>query len=194
MVQEYESEITLKKIQATYEMKKIEVESGEKNLFGKPVMTTKEVRTGNLLIKKEHLDMLFNTAREKEKLEQNVNQYLKADSIGMLNKIASYNVDLQKENDLLDKTLDNIIDEKSDLQRENTVLERQVNELKSEIDNVYKHVKSFLKEHMPNLSTFKQLFRGFAEEFKQRSPESEFNRIDQKEQKRERSKNRGMSR
>lgn len=188
LVHEYEPEITLKQIRATYETKQIEVESGEKNLFGKPLMTTKEVRTGNLVVKKEHFDMLLNTARQKEELEQKVNNYLKSDSVGMVNRMAAAQVDLQQKNEVLNKNLEKILVENLDLRQENTKLKLQVNYLKNEIENIYKHVKTFLKEHTPDLSTFKELFRGFVDEFKERSPKSHLSRIDQHEKNNEQSR------
>jgi hypothetical protein len=80
----------------------------------------------------------------------------------------------------------------NELAEENRSLKARVADLKREVGLIYQSTKEFLKERANGLQAFKRAFKDFTDKVKEKTPESEFERLHKREERRER--NRGMER
>lgn len=181
-----------KELNARYQTKKVEVETGEKGLFGKPVVTTKKERTGNIILPEENFEKLLNQAKKNQKIEKNVKNYMQTDLVKFAEKVVEDSTELKAEKQELVKDYNGLAGEYNELIEENTGLKQQVKSLKQEIGNIFEHVKSLFKAHTSDLKQFKSSFKSFTRGLGERTPEGEFERLHEKENKPKRTK--GMSR
>lgn len=72
------------------------------------------------------------------------------------------------------------------LKMENRDLKDRISDLRHEIGLLYKSTKSFLKERTEDVRSFKNVFRSFIDEVKERITGSEFERLHKRETARER--------
>lgn len=174
------------------QMKNIEVPTGEKTLFGKEKMKKEKKPTENVIISEKDYKKLVTAARDNEKLKIHLQHVLSTDT-------AKENRDLRQENkfvkekysDLVQKFNANVRDY-NELAEENRSLKARVADLKREVGLIYQSTKEFLKERANGLQAFKRAFKDFTDKVKEKTPESEFERLHKREERRER--NRGMER
>lgn len=162
------------------ELKKEKVNSGEKFFWGTEIKKTVEKPTGNVVIPKKQLAQLSEKAEQNEQLKAKVERYLTTDLVQENKKIR------QKYANLRDNHNQNV-DDYNDLLEENQTLKTQVKSLKQEIRGIYQGLKSFVKEHTPDLKGFKQLFKGMAQGISKNVPDGEFKHTHDRETKQERS-------
>lgn len=166
------------KIPAKREFKNIEVESKEKNLFGKPKKEMQKKPTGNVVMAEEDFKKIVIAARDNKRLKSGLETVLKTD--------------LFKENEQLrgdlKKTKKDLEITKSDLQtreQENKRLKSQISDLRHEIQMIYTSAKEFLKERTDDLKTFKNVFKDLVDKIRGETTGSEFERLHKREKARE---------
>lgn len=191
LLEEQESEL---KIPIVREYKDVEVDSGEKNLFGKPIMKIEKVKTGNVIVSEKELKKLYKKALSIDKLEKKVERYLSADSFQRIEEVSRAFNNKREEKRVYKEKFMSVVAENNELKTENKSLSQQVSDLKLEIKEIYQHTKSFLKARTPDLKAFKHALREYVDTFKQKAPDSEIARVDRQELQRERNRGRGMSR
>lgn len=180
------------KVQAKREMKQVEVESKEKNLFGKPKKEIQKKPTGNVVLSELEFKRLLAAVKENERLKNNMDRFLRTD--------------LAKENQKLEEKIDLIYNEwqaKDDenrqlkaevreLRSENRSLNERISDLKGEIGLLYKSTKEFLKERTEDVRAFRSAFRDLVDMVKEKITGGEFERLHKREKARER--DRGLER
>ena len=107
------------------------------------------------------------------------NKGLRSHAISSMNE----NRDLHHENARLRN-------ENNELRSEVSYLKSRISDLRHEIGSIYKSTKEFLKERTSDLKTFKSVFKDLVGKVKEKTPQSEFERLEKAEKRRER--NRGM--
>lgn len=107
------------------------------------------------------------------------NKGLRSHAISSMNE----NRDLHHENAWLRN-------ENNELRSEVSYLKSRISDLRHEIGSIYKSTKEFLKERTSDLKTFKSVFKDLVGKVKEKTPQSEFERLEKAEKRRER--NRGM--
>jgi len=135
---------------------------------------------------------LVTAARDNEKLKTHLKNILNTD-------MAKENIGLRKQNegvkekynDLVQRFNSNIEDY-NELAKENKSLKGRVKDLTNEIGSIYKSAKEFLTERADSLRAFKSDFKELVGKVKEKTHESEFERLDKRERRRE--QNRGMER
>lgn len=181
-------------VPAKRQMKNIEVPTGEKALFGlgKEITKTEKKPTENVIISRTDYKKLVTAARDNEKLKTHLKNILNTD-------MAKENIGLRKQNegvkekynDLVQRFNSNIEDY-NELAKENKSLKGRVKDLTNEIGSIYKSAKEFLTERADSLRAFKSDFKELVGKVKEKTHESEFERLDKRERRRE--QNRGMER
>src|SRR5699024_1654848 len=92
-----------------------------------------------------------------------------------------------KHNGLVQRFNTNIRDY-NELVEENSSLKSKINDLKHEIGSIYKSTKEFLKQRTDGLKAFKDVFNDLVTKVKEKSPKSEFERLNKQEKRKERDK------
>src|SRR5699024_7811318 len=99
-------------------------------------------------------------AKENQRLKQVAQK-----AINMAEESKEKRVDLQKQNASLHKTNMNLLNEIDSLKS-------HISDLKNEIKLIYQNTREFLKEHTKDMKSFKNLFKGFMEKFKDKYAKS----------------------
>ncbi|MDN6195731.1 MAG: hypothetical protein L0I93_04500, partial [Atopostipes suicloacalis] len=189
LTNEKPKKINTKAIKAKNEMKDVKVKSGEKFL-GLDIKETKTKETGNIILPEKSFRRLVKDAEQNEQLKGQVEKYLETD--------------LVQENKKLEGKLDRAItlnqgniETHNELKRdyskalvENDELKEKVKSLKKEIGVIYSNVKTMLKDYTADKDMFKRIFKSLTNEIKERVRGSEFERIDDEENKKERKQER----
>lgn len=163
------------------ELKKVEVRTEEKNLFGIQKKEIKKKPTGNVVISEKEFKQLIGSAIENQKLKGRMEKILKTD-------LAKENKSLASELDLVFAEWKEKDKENKVLQEENRSLRSQNSDLRQEIGFLYESTKEFLKERTEGLKAFKSIFKGFLDKVKEKVAGSEFERLYKREKARERDK------
>lgn len=210
--------LTLKKQALAKEVRALE----EKMLVQKHIFDT--VRPSVVFEKEKEVEFVKKNFLQKEKVEKETGNYVitakqledinkKVYSAMLIKKDYDYlvNTDLVVENKKLKHQLDKILNAAQTFQngfetQKSLIheLERENDDLRGQIKVLYKTTKEFIKEHTPDLKSFKTLFKAFVDRLKGNIQEehnnslngpkmSEFEQIYNQEQKFERNQNRGMS-
>lgn len=179
-------------VSAKRQMKNIEVPTGEKTLFGKEKMKTEKKPTENVIITEQDYKKLVAAARDNEKLKTHLKNILSTD-------MAKENRVLRKQNEAVKEKYNGLvqrfnanIEDYNKLLEENRSLKSRVSDLTNEIGSVYKSAKEFLKERTSDLKAFRSAFKDLVDKVKEKTPGSEFERLEKRERSRER--NRGLER
>ena len=165
------------KFSAKKEMKKVEVESKEKGLFGKPKKEIQKQPTGNVVLSEKEFQRLLAAAKDNERLKNSMDRFLRTD--------------LAKENEKLEEQIDVIYGrwekevgenrqlkaENEKLRSENRSLKERIGDLQGEIGLLYKSSKEFLKERTEDVRAFRNVFKSFADKIKEKIKGSEFERL-----------------
>lgn len=191
------------KVSAKRQMRKVEVPTGEKTLFGKEKTKTEKKPTENVILSEKDYKKLMAAARDNERLKGTLDNVLKTD-------IAKVNIELGKENKALSRDLQKQTMENKDLRVENMELKRQnsklndhISDLRRDVRLIYESTKDFLKERTDGLKAFKSVFKGFVNKVRDKTmdfqekhnitPErNEFEKVHAKELRKERDRDRGM--
>ncbi|MDW0111539.1 MobV family relaxase, partial [Sporosarcina aquimarina] len=80
------------------QFKKVEFESQEKNIFGRPKKETKKEPTGNLIVTEQDFKKLVNTARNNKQLKGSIEKLLNTDLYQQNKHLKAENVELEKMN------------------------------------------------------------------------------------------------
>lgn len=146
-------------IKAYKEFEEVEVESGEKTIFGKPKMKKIEKWTNNLIISVDDYKKMQNSIKAGKQFENRLSDLLETDVLKENKQLKSElteeeekNVSLISKNNSLEVEVIDLNDEKEDLTNE-------IEDLKAEISSIYQSTKTFLKEHTVDLEAFKGGFR-----------------------------------
>ncbi|MGG6446995.1 MobV family relaxase, partial [Pseudobacillus badius] len=172
-------------VSAKREMKKVEVKTEERNLFGLPKKEIRKQPTGNIFMPEKEFKQLVAAARDNKQLKSRMEKILRMDLAKENQKLASQ----------LNRTLKNLKEKEKENQRlseENYSLRSQNHELRQEIHFLYQSTKEFLKEITEDVRAFKNAFKDFVGKVKEKVTGSEFEKTYKREVKKE--KNRGMER
>lgn len=170
------------KFSAKKEMKKVEVESKEKGLFGKPKKEIQKQPTGNVVLSEKEFQRLLAAAKDNERLKNSMDRFLRTD--------------LAKENEKLEEQIHVIYGrwekevgenrqlkaENEKLRSENRSLKERIGDLQGEIGLLYKSSKEFLKERTEDVRAFRNVFKSFADKIKEKIKGSEFERLYKRDQ------------
>ena len=188
-IEKVESDLT---VSAKRQTKNVEVPTGEKNLFGKEKTKTVKKPTENVIILRTDYKKLVAAAQDNEKLKSHMKNMLTTDT-------ARENQDLKQENKQLKEKYNGLVQrfnantgDYNNLLEENRSLKSRVSDLTNEIGSVYKSAKEFLKERTSDLKAFRSAFKDLVDKVKEKTPGSEFERLERRERSRER--NRGLER
>ncbi|RSU07594.1 plasmid recombination protein [Vagococcus elongatus] len=193
LTNEKPKKISLKSINAKYEMKTIDKPTGKK-LLGVPLTEKKEVKTGNIVLPEEEFLKLRKSAQQNQQLKAQMEKYLTTDLAKENRELRKKNeVVKNKYNDLVERFNSNVRDY-NELLEENISLKAQVQTLKQEIKSIYHTVRDTLKRSIGDSKAIKNFMSVIARKVSEDVPKPEISRIEYKEQMMERKRNGGMSR
>lgn len=156
------------------QFKKVEFESQEKNIFGRPKKEIKKEPTGNLIVTEQDFKKLVNTARNNKQLKGSIEKLLNTD-------LYQQNKYLKAENAELEQMNHSNLGEMVKLSTENEQLKSRVKELTKEIQNIYQVSKDFFEKHTNDLEGFKKVFKAFVDKVKGNTPKGEFKRTHERD-------------
>ncbi|GLB57822.1 MobV family relaxase [Sporosarcina sp. NCCP-2378] len=180
------------KFSAKKEMEEVEVESKEKNLFGRPKKKIQRQPTGNIIVSEPEFKRLLSAVKENERMKNSVQRFLRTD-------LAKENQELEGQIDLIynewkEKNEENqqLKAEVRELRLENRSLKERVSDLRQEIVLLYKSSKEFLRERTGDVRAFKSAFKDLVDKVREKITGSEFENIHKRELRKER--DRGLER
>lgn len=180
--------LNVKALDLKPELEEYQASTGEKNLFGKEKTGTKKRETGNLIISKDKFEKLRETYSEMATAYTKAQKYLESDVVEHaedLTEAVNYYATLANEEAGKVKALE----------EENKGLKQQVTSLKNEMKTVYQTVKEHFKRGLKgNLKRVQGVMNTFAQDISKTAPRGEFSRLNEKENKQGKRRNRGMSR
>ncbi|MGB2994383.1 MAG: MobV family relaxase [Paenisporosarcina sp.] len=188
-VEKVESDLV---VPAKRQMKSIEVPTGEKTLFGKEKTKTEKKPTENVIISRSDYKKMVTAAQDNEKLKLHIKNMLNTDTAKENTKLAQQNEQIKEKYNGLVQRFNANIEDYNNLLKENRSLKSRVSDLTNEIGSVYKSAKEFLKERTSDLKAFRSAFKDLVDKVKEKTPGSEFERLEKRERSRER--NRGLER
>lgn len=170
---------------------------------GKEVKTEVEQKwVGNAKVTEKETENYIVTPKELRNMQEKLNAayQIKRDYERL------QTTDLVQENKELRQLVNRTINEKEELKKNNAILIKQLNlanskissleahisDLKAEIKLIYQSVKEFFKERTKDAMAFRDVFKGLIDKVNRKVSEGEFEKVHQKELKKE--KNRGMER
>lgn len=155
-------------------------------LFGKPEVVEKE--TENFIVTPQELKSMQDKLNAAYQVKADYERLQKTDLVQENKKLREENKELSEANNRLYDNWKEVSTENRKLKNDIGYLKSRINDLKVEIQSVYKSAKNFLKERTEDARTFKSLFKDFVEGVKQQKVEGEFEKVHKREQNRERSK------
>src|SRR5699024_8934905 len=204
-------------VPAKRHMKNVEVLTGEKSMFGlgKEIMKTEKKPTKNVVISERDYKKLVNAARDNDKLKQHVRNLMSTDMEG---EYKNENIDNAKKKKKVSKEHEQIkekyiglverynenVNDYNELLEENKSLKSKISDLKRDVSLIYESTKEFLKERTDGLKAFKNVFKRFVDKIKDKTAQfqekhdlepkkNEFELTHNREVKKERSRDQGMS-
>lgn len=179
-------------VQAKRQMKKVEVPTGEKNIFmfGKEKTKVEKQATGNVIVPEKEFQQLMTAAKENKRLKNNIKVYLQTDMAKENRKINEQITMIKSENKTLKRELSETKSENGALRYANESLEGHISDLKLEIEMLYQNTKAFLKERTDD---FKGALRAFADKVKDKLPNSQFGRLQDADERQEKANSFSMS-
>lgn len=179
-------------VPARRQMKNIEVPTGEKTLFGKEKTKTEKKPTENVIISEQDYKKMVTAARDNEKLKLHVKNMLNTDMAKENRVLRKQNEEVKEKYNGLVQRFNANIGDYNNLLEENKSLKSRVSDLTNEIGSIYQSAKEFLKERTSGLKAFRSAFKDLVDKVKEKTPESEFERLEKRERRRER--NQGLER
>ena len=175
------------------ETKPVKVPSDEK-VFGVTIKKTVQKKTGNIIMPIKSYEILKKDLEEVQATKQLVEKYMTTDLVEENKRLADMvtnNADIAYDTfDKLDVANNKIIE----LQKENKTLKDTVKSLKKEIGSIYLTVKDAFKRILGDSRQLKDVLKGITHEISKNAPRGEFERLNEDENKQERTRSRGMSR
>ena len=187
----------ISKLGAKYETKTVKVPSGEfigKGKLKYEFKKNEEQKTGNVVIPKQKLDKFLQDHDDLYKANQRLKRYVETD-LPKENKelIDDYN-DLRHRFNVNVDDYNDLLEQKRSLEKENKTLKDTVKSLKKEIGSIYLNVKDAFKRILGDSKQLKDVLKGITHEISKNAPRGEFERLNENENKQERTRSRGMSR
>lgn len=152
-------------------------------LIGKPEIIEKE--TGNYVLSPKQLEKLENVVTAAVTVKKDYERLQSTDLVAENSKLHRELFHQRKENHKLTK-------ENKELRVENMGLKRHISDLQHEIGLLYQNTKEFLKERTDSVRAFKNVFKDFIGDLREKVTGSDFERLYKRERARER--DRGMER
>src|SRR5690625_813027 len=194
------------KVSAKRQMKNVEVPTGEKSMFGfgKEITKTKKEATKNVVISESDYKKLVTAAQDNQKLKKHISNLLNTDMAKAYKNLSKEHDQVkEKHNGLVERYNENI-DDYNELVEENKSLKSKISDLKRDVGLIYESTREFLKERTDGLKAFKNVFKGFVDKVKDKTAQfqeknnvepkkNEFELIHNREIKKERSRDQGMS-
>lgn len=191
-IQRLESELSVKKnelkawnekvpdeveVSPKRQMKKVEVKSEERNLFGVPKKEIQKKPTGNVILPEKEFKELVTAAKENKQLKGRMEKILSTD----LAKQNAYLVEQVRDRDKrMIKDAREIIElrqENRELREENRSLEAENSLLMNEITSIYETTKEFIRERAEGVRAFQNAFRSFVDGVKEKVRGGRFERL-----------------
>lgn len=179
------------KVPAKKHFKYVDVPTGERTILGKEKTERQKKETKNVIISKKDYAKLINASKQNHNLVSQLENFTDTDIYKAFKHEREENKVIKEKHNNLVKKHNGVVEEYNELLNENNTLKDQVKNLKQEIGSIYKSTKEFLKERTDGLNRFKSLFNDLVGKVKERTPKSEFERLDKAEKRKER--DRGMS-
>ncbi len=161
--------------------KEFKIEKVKTGLFG---TEEKKVATGNFVVSPAELKKVMEIGTAALEVKDDYKRLLATD-------LVRENKKLNAENSEFANTIGELVDENEKLSLENRNLKAHISDLKAEIGEIYKFTKDFLKARTSDLKTFKSVFKEFVGKVKEKVSAGEFERLEKREQARERNKDLG---
>lgn len=203
----------LKKVSQTFD-KSLEILSDEKEKvpFKKRetktvkvgFMKTEEQETGNYILSEKHMKELSRKINAAADIKKDYERMKNTDLVQENDELKRY---IKRNIPLLDRAknrIDALKEENTELSQENNRLKGQISDLKRDVRLVYESTKEFLKERTDGLKAFKNVFKGFVDKVKDKTAQfrkkndlgpkkNEFELTHNREVKKERNRDQGMS-
>ena len=152
-------------------------------LIGKPEIIEKE--TGNYVFSPKQIEKLENVLTAAVTVKKDYERLQSTDLVAENSQLHRELFQQRKENHKLTK-------ENKELRVENMGLKRHISDLQHEIGLLYQNTKEFLKERTDSVRVFKNVFKDFIGDLREKVTGSDFERLYKRERARER--DRGMER
>lgn len=173
-------------VNAKKQMKNIEVPTGEKTLFGKEKMKIEKKPTGNVVLSEKDYKRLISAAMGNKQLKGQLNNLLNTDLVKENKNLLERNDQIREKYNGLVHKYNSIVEDYNGLVKENSALKERVKDLKSEIGLLYQNTKDFLKDRTESVRAFKNDFKDFIDNVKEKVAGSEFERLYKREKSNER--------
>ena len=154
-------------------MEEVEVETDEKNIFGKNKTETVKKWTGNIILSEEDFLKMNKAIKNSRITEKYLDNILNTD-------IYKENRELKKELEAQNSKNDDIISDYNKLARnynsllnENDLLKDRISDLKTEISLIYKSTRDFLKDRTGDLKAFKTIFKELIDDVVEKTRKSD---------------------
>lgn len=184
---ETSAKVDVKSLNAVYEKVKVEVETDEKNLFGKPKTKMELQKTGNLIVPEEKFKELLKYANNVATVKNAMKAFLDTD-------LVDENIEFSKENRALKQENSELKNRNNQLESKVDRLSQQVNSLTKEIGTIYLTVKATLKRILGTPEKIQRVWEAFTHVVAEDAPRGEFERLRENESKQERQKSRNHGR
>lgn len=173
------------KVSAKREFKNVEVESKERNLFGKPKKEIQRQPTGNVVMAEGDYRKLVAATKDNKRIKNGMKRFLSTD-------LAKENNRLEAQNTLIYGEWEKESGENQKLRKENQALRSENRDLRHEIGLLYQTIKDFIQVNTKGVRSFRNILQGFVDVVQEKLTGSEFERLHKRERRRE--KNRDMER
>ena len=175
------------------ETKPVKVPSDEK-VFGVTIKKTVQKKTGNIIMPIKSYEILKKDLEEVQATKQLVEKYMTTDLVEENKQLADMvtnNANIAYDTfDKLDVANNKIVE----LQKENKTLKDTVKSLKKEIGSIYHNINDAFKRILSNSPKVKDVLNVITQKISKDVPRGEFERLNDKENKRDRKKGHGRSR
>lgn len=172
--------------------KKVKVPTGEKTFLGKEKTEIKREKTGEVILPEKDFEKLLSAAKENDYLRNQVIEFANTDIYKALDNERNEKNEIKEKYNGLVQRFNGIVEDHNELLEENSTLKERVKDLKSEIGLLYQNTKEFLKGRAESVRAFKNDFKDFIGDMREKVTGSEFERLYKREKSRE--KDRGMER
>ncbi len=158
--------------------------------FGKPKVTKKE--TGNFVVTPKEIKRVQNYANAGIVIKKDYDRLKNTDFVQANEDLERLLILEREENREIKDENTRLRHDLRGAEKEIGTLKERVSDLRHEIKNVYQSAKEFLKDRTSDLQTFKRVFKDLVDKVKEKTPRSEFERLNRVEKRKE--KDRGMER
>ncbi len=192
------------KVSAKRQMKNVEVPTGENTFFGKEKTKTEKKPTKNIIMSERDYKELVTAAQNNEKLKKHVRNLMSTDMAREYKKLSKEHGQVKEKYSGLVERFNENVNDYNDLLEENKSLKSKISDLKRDVSLIYEITEEFLKERTDGLKAFKNVFKGFVDKIKDKTAQfqekhdlepkkNEFELTHNREVKKERSRDQGMS-